>query len=266
MKRRFTILNIAMYFLARKLRKLDTGLLTYSNLKQLIKNRQMGFDLDLLLTLPEEHATRLLKLLKTSESQLRQDIFVLSELNFKRDGFFVEFGAADGVKLSNTYLLEKVFDWKGILAEPAKCWEAQLRKNRKAYVETSCVYHKSGRTVVFNETDIAELSTINTFSSSDGHHQHRQKGRTYRVNTISLIDLLKKYDAPDVIDYLSIDTEGSEYDVLRVFDFKKYTFRVITCEHNYSPVRNKIYELLTPHGYVRKFPGLSKFDDWYFKT
>jgi hypothetical protein len=53
-------------------------------------------------------------LLRSSKAQLRQDIFVLNELNFKRDGYFVEFGATNGVDLSNTYLLEKGYNWKGI--------------------------------------------------------------------------------------------------------------------------------------------------------
>ena len=55
-----------------------------------------------------------------SKSQYRQDLFVLSELEFKRDGFFVEFGATNGINGSNSFILEKNFGWKGILAEPAK--------------------------------------------------------------------------------------------------------------------------------------------------
>ena len=56
--------------------------------------------------------------IKNTKSQINQDIFVLYTLNWKRNGFFVEFGATDGMDLSNTYLLEKDFGWRGILSEP----------------------------------------------------------------------------------------------------------------------------------------------------
>ena len=83
------------------------------------------------------------------------------------------------------------------------------------------------------------------------------------VDTISLTDMLEKHKAPYLIDYLSIDTEGSEFDILASHDFSKYTFKVITVEHNYQPQRDLIHELLTKHGYVRKFEDISLQDDWY---
>ena len=51
--------------------------------------------------------------LKIQNLQLRQDLFVINELNFKKKGFFCEFGACDGIELSNSYLLEKKFNWQG---------------------------------------------------------------------------------------------------------------------------------------------------------
>ena len=72
-----------------------------------------------------------------------------------------------------------------------------------------------------------------------------------------------KYNAPKVIDYLSFDIEGSEYEILSHFDFESYKFRVITCEHNYTKMREKIYDLLISKGYRRKYVGLSELDDWY---
>ena len=205
--------------------------------------------------------------LPESRSQLRQDIFVLGELGFKHNGYFVEFGATNGIDLSNSYLLEKRFDWKGILAEPAKSWHKDLKKNRKAHIETDCVWTKSGETLVFNEVfdadRKAELSTIDTFSNSDLHSVVRRNGERYPVNTISLNDMLAKYEAPTHIDYLSIDTEGSEFDVLNAFDFRNYEIKIITCEHNFTPMREKVYKLLTSHGYERKFIEFSQFDDWY---
>src|SRR5262245_11288155 len=51
----------------------------------------------------------LIELLPKSRAQYWQDLFVLSQLNFKRNGYFVEFGATNGVSLSNSYLLERQY-------------------------------------------------------------------------------------------------------------------------------------------------------------
>jgi FkbM family methyltransferase len=159
--------------------------------------------------------------------------------------------------------LEKELGWRGVLAEPARCWHAQLTANRSAAIETRCVWSASGATLQFNEVVAAELSTIQSFSASDFHGQRRRVGKTYDVETISLNDLLDQHGAPPIVDYLSIDTEGSEFEILRNFDFGKRRFSVITCEHNYTPLREQILALLTTNGYVRKHAELSEFDDWY---
>lgn len=203
------------------------------------------------------------EMLARSKAQLKQDMFVLAELGFKRDGYFVEFGATNGVDLSNTYLLEKDLGWTGILAEPAKVWHDALIANRTAKISFDCVWSKSNECIEFNEVSDAELSTINTFSNNDGHAKTRETGNKYNVYTTTLLDLLKKYNAPKEIDYLSIDTEGSEFDILNAFDFDAYKIKVITCEHNYTPMREEIYKLLTSKGYTRKYTEFSYFDDWY---
>ena len=103
------------------------------------------------------------------------------------------------------------------------------------------------------------------FSGNDRHIISRQEGKKYEVQTISLNDLLRKYQAPKYIDYLSIDTEGSEYEILNAFDFSEYSIGIITVEHNYSPKREMIFALLTSQGYKRKYENISNFDDWYVK-
>jgi FkbM family methyltransferase len=199
-----------------------------------------------------------------SYSQYKQDIFVMTQLGFKRGGFFVEFGATNGLELSNTYILEKQLGWSGILAEPARCWHKELRINRQCYIETDCVWSKTGEILKFNQVNSANVSTIDLFSDvADGHEKARKKSTLYEVTSISLLDLLKKFNAPKIIDYLSIDTEGSEYEILSNFDFQKYQFKVITCEHNHTSAREKIFMLLTSKGYERKFSSLSMCDDWY---
>jgi len=199
-----------------------------------------------------------------SQAQLRQDVFVMNELGYKRDGYFVEFGATNGKDLSNTYMMEKNFGWTGILAEPAWIWHDDLTANRNCHISFDCIWSKSHELLSFDEVSEAELSTVDTFVNSDEHAETRKTvNNKYEVYTCSLLDLLKKYKAPKVIDYLSIDTEGSEFEILQAFDFDAYQFRTITCEHNYTPMREKIYDLLTSKGYVRKLTELSYFDDWY---
>jgi 3-dehydroquinate dehydratase len=93
----------------------------------------------------------------------------------------------------------------------------------------------------------------------------KKNSRKYNVSTISLSDLLKKYEEPYEIDYLSIDTEGSEYDILKSFNFDEYNIKIITCEHNDSNTREKIFSLLSEKGYERKYVEFSRYDDWYVR-
>ncbi len=204
-------------------------------------------------------------LLLSSKSQLRQDLFVLSELKFKRNGFFVEFGAADGIEFSNTFLLESMFGWTGILAEPAINWRQPLLLNRSCTIDNRCVWKSSNEKILFNQTQDPVLSTIDSLSKNDNHAKSRENGEKYEVETVSLEDLLDQHNSPLLIDYMSVDTEGSEFDILENFNFAKYSIQIITCEHNYTPMRDKLYKLLTQNGYIRMYEDISQFDDWYVK-
>jgi FkbM family methyltransferase len=224
-------------------------------------------DLKFMMALGLANLKPMITLLSKSKAQLRQDLFILAETKYKREGYFVEFGATNGIDLSNTYLLETEFSWKGILAEPANAWKLKLHENRpNAFIETLCVWKDSNSLLTFNETDYPELSTIDIFSGNDDWYVNsRQEGKKYKVQTISLNDLLRKYQAPKYIDYLSIDTEGSEYEILKSFNFSEYSIGIITVEHNYTPQREMIFELLTSQGYKKKYENISNFDDWYVK-
>jgi FkbM family methyltransferase len=199
----------------------------------------------------------------TRHSQLGQDLFVLLETGFKRDGYFVEFGATDGVRLSNTYLLETRYGWTGILAEPSPVWHEALLRNRTASIDFECVWNKTGEKIEFAIPEDPELSTISSYSESDLHFKARRAAPYIIVKSITLNDLLHRHGAPSRIDYLSMDTEGSEFDILKALDFEKYSFSIISCEHNYASNRSNIYDLLTSKGYFRVLSGISKFDDWY---
>lgn len=202
-----------------------------------------------------------------SSSQILQDSFVQWVLNEKKHGFFCEFGATDGVSLSNSYSLEQHFGWTGICAEPGSSWHADLRRNRPgAAIETRCVWSSTGEQLTFSETSDRELSGLSQFHKSRFFTPSRKRAKTYMVETISLNDLLKIHNAPNDFDYLSIDTEGSELSILKAFDMNLFQPKIITVEHNYGSNRQMIYDLLTSFGYRRVLPEISLFDDWYVSS
>ena len=206
-------------------------------------------------------------LIRWSHAQILQDLWVLYMLDSLRGGFFVEFGACDGRSLSNTRLLEEKYGWSGILAEPNPVWHDALRKNRRATIDLRCVAARSGEMVEFISTDkMPELSRMADIVPDDVHERNgnRDCQTRYRVPTVSLDDLLDAHDAPEVIDYLSVDTEGSEYEILRHANLDRRRFRLISVEHaGETAKRENIQALLEAKGYSRWMPGLSRWDDWY---
>lgn len=230
-----------------------------SRLKELKTREKAFFDIAFLKALSPELRSPCIDLLDASNAQLRQDIFVAAMTGFKRGGYFVEFGATDGVGLNNTHMLEAELGWTGILAEPARGWHADLKRNRECTIETRCVWRASGETIRFTEAPRGENSGISSYVSTT----RKLRGNSYDVTTISLNDMLAEHDAPQVIDYMSVDTEGSEFEILNALDFDRWSFRVLTVEHNFAPQRADIHALLTSKGYRRVFEEISNFDDWY---
>jgi FkbM family methyltransferase len=196
-----------------------------------------------------------------SSAQIFQDYWALFECGAKRNGYFVEFGAADGLELSNTLLLEQRFGWSGILAEPNPKTVAALRSNRTCAISDACVWSESGRRLDFVQDGY--LSTAAAFESPQN-----RRGPVTRVlvETVSLVDLLVSFEAPRDIDFLSIDTEGSEFEILSRFDFDRFNVFCIAVEHNYSPSRQDLFDLLSSNGYRRRFEAISRWDDWYVRN
>ena len=196
-----------------------------------------------------------------------QDLWVLCESGFKRGGFFVEIGAADGISGSTTYLLEKHFGWRGILAEPNPVHFERIAQLRSSPLCPKAVHSSSGETVEFWQVPgHPGLSSLAAYALDDMHAAAREQAHvSMMVQTTSLNDLLASYGAPQVIDYVNIDTEGSEYDILAAFDFDRYHVRLLTVEHNYSASERRITELLRERGYRRVFPVLSRADAWFLR-
>ena len=207
------------------------------------------------------------------QSQIYQDIFASFIVGDKYDKTFLEFGATDGLDISNSYTLESSFNWKGVLSEPSPQWHEALKKNRKnSKIITKCIWKESGKKLDFFMSDFGSLSTIKDFVESDkisiptNTEIRLKSGKTISVETISLNDVIKEYFNSICPSYISIDTEGSEYEILKAFDLDNFRPKVFTIEHNLTENEKKIEEHLIANGYVRIFRKLTTFDAWFIPS
>lgn len=199
-----------------------------------------------------------------AQGQLFQDLWALYELGEKRGGYFVEFGATNGITMSNSHMLEHHFGWQGIVAEPNPEYHERLARERGCTISHKCVYSRTGEKMNFLCTEKAMFSRLEAINPEDHNEEKmRSNASSVEVDTISLNDLLDENGAPSEIDYMSVDTEGSELEILQAFDFGKRLVKLFTIEHNFTPLRAEIFDLMTSKGYVRRFPEYTRFDDWY---
>ena len=217
-------------------------------------------------------------LLPSSQSQYGQDLVaLLVQKSIGCNKFFVEFGATDGIQWSNTYSLEKSDGWAGILAEPARCYQEQLRENRKCYITSACISDGTRETDTFVEvqnpnerfkTSSPELSSLKSSMQSDWASDIRNNNAIeYDVRLATLDTVLKEANAPRNIGYLSIDVEGNEESVLDGIDFKTYSFGLITIEINSSKEKRlRITRRLKNAGYTQILEELSAADAFFVQT
>ena len=207
---------------------------------------------------------------KNHYAQIFPDIFASFVVKNKFDNTFLEFGATNGRDLSNTFLLEKELGWSGVLAEPDVQWLNSLKKNRpNSKIITQCIWKNSNEKLNFFSSSMGVLSTLEEFKYSDkksmpdNSSKRNKSGKTILVETISLNDVIKKYFNGISPSYISVDTEGSEFDILNSFDFIKYKPAVFTVEHNFTNLQKKIDQLMIENNFVRMFKNLTSFDAWY---
>jgi len=149
----------------------------------------------------------------------------------KRNGFFLDLAAADGITHSNTYVLEKIFGWSGICVEPNPLFLQRLVKTRNCIIDRSVVSNKREEiTFRIDNRQLGGIVDVDTDNSFDVRGHQPANAITISLNAVLLNDLLELYDAPRVIDYFSLDAEGSE--VLIIADIEK---------RNISPDSLKIY-------------------------
>ncbi len=176
-------------------------------------------------------------------SQAYQDMFVLSILNGKKDGFYLEIGAYDAVSLSNTYLLEKEFGWQGISVDIEA--SAKISFDR---------HNRRGEMIVADALNLDYSALL------------KSKGAP------EIIDYLQ----------LDIEPQANTLACLKKIPFDQYKFRVITYETDYyDPASSRedshnimmeSREILKSNGYellVGNICNISTedpFEDWYVRT
>ena len=204
-------------------------------------------------------------------SQIGQDKWVHSIIGDKKDGYFIELGACDGLYLSNTLFFERNLNWKGICIEPNDNYIKELYANRKCNISNELVYSCEGEKVNF------ALSEAASGIMDENIGPFTRKDQSVLKTTTTLGNILDKFKAPNIIDYLSLDVEGQEYNILSTFPFDKYKFRCITVEHNAPHIGPKqqmlIRELLEKNNYrfvkgnddVNNW-GHGPIDDFYINT
>jgi len=170
-----------------------------------------------------------------SHSQIFQDLFVHYILK-KEKGIYCEVGALDGKELSNTLYLEKEHGWSGILCEPNKSYQELIKKNRpNSILITEPLFSKENQEIIFTELEGGRSGIDKSFYGE----------KSYKLKTKTLNKVLRENLSDKNINYISIDTEGTEYEIIKELDFDKFYPEIITIEHNYEKEkRDQIYNLL----------------------
>ena len=188
-------------------------------------------------------------------SQYNQDRY-LNENFFqnKKKGVFVDIGAYDGIEGSNTYFYEKELGWTGLCIEPIPNIYNRLVKNR------TC---KSVCAAAWKENTFKTFKLIDGYSEMlsgivdcyDAKHvqrideeakQKQQIIKDVEIKCLDINELLEKNKLFN-IDFLSIDVEGSEYEILNHINFDLFNIEYIVAENNYKS--SKLIDLMTSKGY-----------------
>lgn len=206
------------------------------------------------------------------KSQEGQDAWVFNTLQSKRNGYFVDLAAHDPVRHSNTYVLEQRFGWKGICIEPNNDRYKDLLEKRSSICINDIISSESTEVeYVFrkNAPDIVSGTGLNHIKGFSNHPGTKKTTQAEKERGISpdwgseirkartLESVLDSCRSPAVIDYLSLDVEGYEYEIMKNFKFDQYIFRCITVEGDL------IHHLLVSNGYTFVTKGSQNRDSYY---
>lgn len=187
-------------------------------------------------------------------SQEGQDLILSTHFD-KKNGYFVDIGAYDGISISNTYYFENVLGWKGIAIEPNPGIFSKLAKNRTCECINACISDKDEEVEFLLIKGHSEMLSgiIKKYHPRHLRRIEREKlkfenkAEKISVNCYSLQTLLNRRNIKEV-DILSIDTEGGEFDIINKFDFKKIYINAVVIENPYSDWR--IWHKLSNEGFI----------------
>ena len=183
-----------------------------------------------------------MKFWKKGFSQGGEDLILAKLFNYKPTGFFIDVGANEPVKLNNTYLFYKL-GWKGLNFEPIP----ELAEKFKSKRSNDIVINKAMSNFVGEAEFSAGKNEYEVNSSLLKVNLPKQKMIKVFVDKLeNILDQLKVKE----IDFISIDTEGTEVDVLEGLNLDKYRPRFILVEYNTaSKANDKLFPFLISKGY-----------------
>jgi FkbM family methyltransferase len=162
------------------------------------------------------------------QGQHCQDLFAYLYFGRRKNGFFMDIGANDGLTYSNTLCFEKL-GWQGICIEPQSDVFVLLQKYRKCDCYNVALSSKQNPNAAFVKDGV--LSVLKE-DLTDAHGKRMATSSIEYVKTLTFDDIMANYPNRTYIDFLSLDVEGSEFVVLNTIDFSKYKFGLLTIENN----------------------------------
>jgi FkbM family methyltransferase len=191
-------------------------------------------------------------------SQHGEDYLLWQVLGVERShGYFVDVGAFDGIHLSNSYSFERA-GWSGICVEAHPGFFPHLQANRPGSrcVHAACVENTAAGTAAFLTEPLGLLSGIKADKTSGMERRYANRGMTFpgftriEVPSMTLTGILREANAPRHMDFLSLDVEGTEPQVLAALDQAEFAFRIIVTEANTAEGLAETRGLLEARGYV----------------
>ena len=180
-------------------------------------------------------------------AQEGEDILIYDFFEDEAPGFFVEAGAYDGITFSNTYLLEAI-GWRGLLIEPHPDKAKLCKSNRP---NSSVVQAALGPDDAEGEIQLTCADALSFVVASQSHVDRCKRGghvlQQISVPLVSLNSLLE--GRTEKVDFMSLDVEGMELQVLEGFNIERYSPRMMLIEQNDAQGDARVAEYLETRGY-----------------